>query len=359
MKCLTEALLTLQTEHEFLLLLPPDAQEVISTAGRRAEKVCCASPYYSFREQIDLPRILRRYKTDLLHSPHFVLPLRRPCTTAVTIHDVIYLACREDLPSLPGRLYYRGMMAASGRMADRIITVSQFSKQEIIRWLKLDPARIEAVHSGIDAVFQRVTDVSRIDTLRSKYGIETDFILYAGIYKPRKNHAVLLRAFQKVLATGVSAQLVIAGPLREGESNLKKLAAELEIEKEIVFTGLIEDSDLAALYSAARVYACPSLYEGFGFTVLEAQACGAPVVCSTETSLPEVAGDGALFADARDPEKFAAALARVFEDGALRANLTARGLENCCRFSWTKTAAQTLAVYEQAVYGVAGKAVYA
>ena len=359
MKCLTHALLALQTENEFLLLLPPDAPEVIATAGRSAEKVCSAAPYYSVREQIELPRILRRHNIDLLHSPHFVLPLRRPCATAVTIHDVIYLACKEDLPSLAGRLYYRGMMTASARMADRIITVSQFSKQEIVRWLQLDAARIEVVHSGIDTIFQPITDLSHIETAHSRYGIRKDFILYTGIYKPRKNHAGLLRALRRLLANGISTQLVIAGPMNQGEKDLKKLASELQIAKEVVFTGFLEDRALAALYSTARVYACPSLYEGFGFTVLEAQACGAPVVCSTETSLPEVAGDGALFADARDPERFAGALARVFADGELRANLTATGLENCRRFSWTKTAAQTLAVYEQAVYGVAGKAVYA
>ena len=358
MKCLTEALLSLETEHEFLLLLPPDALEMISIAGRRAEKICCASPYYSVREQIELPRILRRHNVDLLHSPHFVLPLRCPCTTAVTIHDVIYLACKEDLPSLAGRLYYRGMMTASARMADRIITDSQFSKQEIIRWLKLD-ARIEVIQPGIDQVFQPVTDLSLIETARSRFGIRKDFILYTGIYKPRKNHAGLLRSFARLLTNGISAQLVIAGPMNQGERDLKRLAAELQVAKEVVFTGFIEDSDLAALYSAARVYACPSLYEGFGFTVLEAQACGAPVVCSTETSLPEVAGDGALFADARDPERFAVALAQVFADGELRAGLTARGFENCRRFSWTKTATQTLAAYEHAVYGVARKAVYA
>jgi glycosyltransferase involved in cell wall biosynthesis len=126
-----------------------------------------------------------------------------------------------------------------------------------------------------------------------------------------------------------------------------------------VFTGHVDDSELSALYSAARVYACPSLYEGFGFTVLEAMACGTPVVCSPETSLPEVAGDAALYADSRNPEEFAGALLRVFSDDALRGELIQKGRRNCRRFNWDKAAAQTLAVYEQSAGNATPKAVYA
>src|SRR5215813_3165661 len=311
MQCLTEAALAQETEHEFLLILPPDAQETISTAGRRAEKLSCALPYYSVREQIELPRILRRHRIDLLHSPHFLLPLRRTCAMVVTIHDVIYLACKKDLPSWTGRLYYRSMMSTSARRADRIITVSEFSKYDIVRHLEVDPTKIDVIHSGIGPAFHPVKESSRLQTVCSRYAISREFILYAGIYKPRKNHAVLLRAFQRLISSGVSTQLVIAGPMNEGEAELRALARELKISEHMVFTGLVDDRDLAALYSAARVYACPSLYEGFGFTVLEAMACGTPVVCSSETSLPEVAGDATLYADPRNPEQFAGALARA------------------------------------------------
>lgn len=359
MQCLAEAVLAQATEHEFLLILPPDAQEMISTAGHRAEKLICDAPYYSVREQIELPRMLRHKRVELLHSPHFVLPLRRPCATVVTIHDVIYLACKEDLPSRAGRLYYRGMMSTSARRADRIITVSEFSKRDIVRHLEIDLAKIEVIHSGVSPVFRAVKDSSRLQQVRGKYGIRNEFILYAGICKPRKNHRALFQAFQILLAGGVTAQLVIAGPMDEGEADLKKLATELQIVKEVVFTGFVDDSDLAALYSAARVYACPSSYEGFGFTVLEAMACGAPVVCSSETSLPEVAGDAALYADPRHPEGFAEALTRVFSDNRLRAELIERGYENCRRFSWHRAAGQTIAVYERTAGSTARKAAHA
>ncbi|HEY6249853.1 MAG TPA: glycosyltransferase family 1 protein [Candidatus Angelobacter sp.] len=359
MQCLCEAVLAQETRHEFLLILPPDAQETIANAKGRAEKLSCGLKYYSLQEQLELPRILRRHRIDLLHSPHFVLPLMGSCTTVATIHDVIYLACKDDLPSWTGRMYYRGMMSASARKADRIITVSEFSKADIVRFLKVDPARIEVVYSGVSPVFQPVRDPSRIQQVRRQYGISGEFILYTGIYKPRKNHEGLFRAMQKLVAGGVCAQLVIAGSMNEGHAELKKLAAELKIADRVIFTGFLNDSDLAALYTAARVYACPSLYEGFGFTVLEAMACGTPVVCSSATSLPEIAGEAAVFADPRNPDDFACALAYVFSDDELRARLVTSGYENCRRFSWPNAAAKTIAVYESAAEKALRKVVYA
>ena len=359
MQCLVEAVLARETSHEFLLILPPDAQEMISVNGHRATKFPCGLKYYSVREQVELPRILRANKIDLLHSPHFMVPLRRSCASVVTIHDVIYLACKEDLPSRAGRLYYRGMMATSVRLADRIITVSEFSRSDIVRRLHVDPRKIEVIHSGISPAFQRATDFSRLAEVRRKFAIDKEFILYAGIYKPRKNHAGLLVAFSHLMANGLCAKLVIAGPMNEGEAELKKLACELEISESVIFTGRVDDLDLCALYSGARVYACPSLYEGFGFTVLEAMACGAPVVCSRETSLPEVAGDAALYADSRDPQEFAQALSRVFNDEKLRTELVERGYKNCARFSWNQAAAKTIDVYESVNRKIAEKVAYA
>jgi hypothetical protein len=128
MRCLTEALLGVAPKHEYLLILPPDGGEVINAQGTNVEKISTPVKCYSVREQIEIPGILRRHKADLLHSPHFNIPLMCPCPVVATIHDVIYLACREDLPSRAGRLYYSGMMRAAVRLADHIITVSEFSE---------------------------------------------------------------------------------------------------------------------------------------------------------------------------------------------------------------------------------------
>ncbi|HKT51696.1 MAG TPA: glycosyltransferase family 1 protein [Candidatus Angelobacter sp.] len=360
MRCLTEALLGVAPEHEYLLILPPDYADNIRAPGHsiRVEKIISAAGYYSIREQIELPRMVRQHRVDLLHSPHFNIPLMCPCPVVATIHDVIYLACAEDLPSVAGRLYYKGMMAAAVRRADRIVAVSSYSRDEIRRYLNTE-REIEVIHSGVDRCFQPVTDQARIQKVKAKYGIAGEYLLYTGIFKPRKNHRGLLEAFKRFLGRGGRAALVIAGPVKEGEEELRKLADELRISHQVTFTGFVDDADLPALYSGASVYACPSLYEGFGLTVLEAMACGTAVVCSPATSLPEVAGAAALYADGRNAVEFGDALYHVFTDLNLRAGLVEKGYVNVGRFDWHETAQQTLAIYQRALGAPAGKVVCA
>ncbi|MBZ5506720.1 MAG: glycosyltransferase family 4 protein [Acidobacteriia bacterium] len=347
MKCLSESITAQAPEHEYLLIMPPGGEGLVDAPN--AEKIAPRLKYYSVREQIELPRILIRHKIDLLHSPHFLLPLVRPCPAVATIHDVIYMACPRDLHSRAGRLYYRAMMKACSRLATRIVTDSEYSKREIVRHLRAAPAKIEVIYPGVDQGFRRVTDSVRIDAARSKYGLDRDYILCVGIYKPRKNHAGLLRAFRCFRESGGEAQLVIAGPMAEGEHVLRRLATELGIAEHVVFAGFVNEPDLPALYSAARVCVCPSFYEGFGFTVLEAMACGSPVVCSSATSLPEVAGAAALYADPHAPEQMATQILRAMSDEVLRTSLVQQGRQNLQRFNWADTARQTLAVYHHAL----------
>jgi glycosyltransferase involved in cell wall biosynthesis len=357
MKCLAEAVIAQAPENEYLLILPPGGDDLVDAPG--AVKLCSPVKYYSVREQVELPRILSRHNVDLLHSPHFLLPLLRHCTAVATIHDVIYLACPQDLPSRAGRLYYRAMMNACARIATRIITDSEHSRNEIVRYLRADPEKIDVIYPGVDPAFAPVTDAAHLAAVLSRFGIDGEYILCVGIYKPRKNHAGLLRAFQRYLASGIQAQLVIAGPMAEGEAVLRRLAAELGVAERVVFTGFVKDADLCALYSAARVCVVPSLYEGFGFTVLEAMACGAPVACSRATSLPEVAGKAALYFDPHDPEEMAGQLVHVFSDDALRDSLIEQGRQNLQRFNWAETTRSTLAVYHQALQRPMPKAAYA
>lgn len=357
MKCLAESITALAPEHEYLCILPYGGEDLIHAPN--AVTICPKLKYYSVREQFELPLILRRHKVDLLHSPHFLLPLVRPCPAIATIHDVIYLSCPEDLPSRAGRLYYKAMMNACGRMATRLITDSDFSQKEIVRYLHADPAKIEVIYPSVDVKFHRIDDAMQLSAVRERYGIDRDFILCVGIYKQRKNHAGLLRAFHKVVKSGSDVQLVIAGPMAEGESRLRRLAGELGIAVQVVFTGFVDDATLCALYSAASAFICPSMYEGFGFTVLEAMACGTPVACSSATSLPEVAGKAALYFDPLNVGQMAEQISRLLTDAQLRSTMIELGHQNLQRFSWTETATQTLAVYRNAVEAPISKAAYA
>ncbi|HKW74053.1 MAG TPA: glycosyltransferase family 1 protein [Terriglobales bacterium] len=344
MRGLAESVIASAPHNEYLLILPYGFQDRFCADARSVRRTATRAKSYSIREQVEIPRLLLREKVDLLHSPHFNVPLLRPCRLVVTIHDVIYLACPQDLPSLTGRLYYRAMISAAARLADRVITVSEFSKNEIARKLNIPLEKIGVIDPGVDANFQPAS-VERIRSVQLQYGITGDYILYTGIFKSRKNHAGLIRAFRHFVDSGASAQLVIAGPLDGSITELQRLANELGLSDRVVFTGFVSEANLPALYSGARVYACPSLYEGFGFTVLEAMACGVPVVCSPLTSLPEVAGDAALYADPASARKFGGALVQAFTDSSLRAGLVERGFKNVKRFRWNSTAARVLEVY--------------
>jgi len=244
-------------------------------------------------------------------------------------------------------------------MATRIITDSEHSRNEIVRYLHTDPEKIEVIYPAVDPFFHSETDSTRIASVRSRFGIDRDYVMCVGIYKPRKNHAGLLTAFSKMLDSGCQAQLVVAGPMGEGEPVLRRLAREFGIAEHVIFTGFVNDADLRALYFGARVYACPSVYEGFGFTVLEAMACGTPVVCSSATSLPEVAGKAALYFNPHNPKEMASQLVRAFSGDALRASLIAEGHRNLLRFNWKETARQTLEVYHQALQLPLPRAAYA
>jgi len=348
MKCLVEALIAEASQFEYCFIVPPAHQDAISTDGHN-RKVVSQLKYYSISEQIFLPQLLRREKVDLFHSPHFLLPLWRTCPRVVTIHDVIHLVYPQDLPSPVGRLYARGMVHAAARLSDHIITVSEFSKRDILRHYDIDAKNVHVIHSGIDDRLRRVENLNEIATVRRKYGIEREYILYTGIYKERKNHAGLLRAFAKLVRAGDSSDLVIAGPLAEGKAKLEQLGKDLGIADRVRLLGFVPDEEMPALYSGARVYACPSMYEGFGFTILEAMSCGTPVVCNPVTSLPEVAGDAALFADASSPDDFAAALHAALIDEGCRADLRQRGYANVKRFSWRRAAEETAHVYALAL----------
>ncbi len=348
MRCIVEALVHEAPEHEYVLIIPHGLEHLLKLNGAQIKVLPVDVPYYSIREQFAIPAILAKHRVDLFHSTHFVVPVVRTCPVVVNIHDVIYMARREELKSRIGRIYYRCMMPLAAHWSDAVITSCEYTKKEIIYHLGASPDKVFVVPYGIDSRFQRVTDAQSLECVRRKYGISDQYVLYVGIYRERKNHAGLLRAFQHLVQSGIPSQLVIAGPINEAKQELRTLAAELGIEERVLLTGFVADEDLPALYPGARVYACPSLAEGFGLTVIEAMACGTPVVCAQNSSLPEAGGTAALFADITNPQLFAQALYRAFIDDALRQDLIDRGLKHATRFSWKLAAQETLKVYRVA-----------
>jgi glycosyltransferase involved in cell wall biosynthesis len=223
------------------------------------------------------------------------------------------------------------------------------TKCDLIERYGTEPDKITVVYPGYDeATFQPVRDEEVIEAVKARYGIAGDYILFVGTLQPRKNLIRLVKAFADCRSPIADCRLVIAGKKGWLYQEIFRRVEELGLEKKVVFTGYVPEGDLPALLSGAHLFVFPSLYEGFGLPVLEAMACGTPVVCSNASSLPEVAGDAALMVDPLDVEGLATAMERVLSDEELRAELTERGFKQARKFSWERCARETLAVLERA-----------
>jgi glycosyltransferase involved in cell wall biosynthesis len=304
---------------------------------------------------------------DVLFVPAHVLPLgapiRRRLRTVVTIHDMGYLHF-PAAHTAAQRLYLRLSTLWSARAASRLIAISGATRDDLVRFAGARPEKIAVVHHGVAERFRPVTDQAAIAAARERYGIVPPYFLYLGTVQPRKNLARLIEAFAQIderpttndqrlaapedrssfAVRRSSVQLVIAGKKGWLTEAIERRAAELGVAERVAFTGYVADADVPALLSGALAFVFPSLYEGFGMPVLEAMACGAPVLTSNTSSLAEVAGDAALLAGPEDTGAIAAGLARLAGDAALREDLRRRGRARAAEFTWDRCAEQTLAV---------------
>lgn len=289
----------------------------------------------------------KRQGVQLFHGLGTLSPASRHCPFVLTIHDIIYRHFPESLP-LGHRWFMRLMHPRVARQADLVIVPSTVSGQDAVSRLGVREDRLRLVPYGAGNNLRPVTDRARIEEVLARLGIGQPYILSVARAYAHKNQAGLLRAFARLRALGHTAvQLVLVGSRYRTRAAIDGLVAELGLESSVVFTEFVNDEDLSALYSGAHVFAFPSLAEGFGLPVLEAMACGAPVVASDASAIPEAVSDAGLLADARNPEAFAAALARVLTDDKLRDELRQRGRRRVAEFSWERNARQTLAVYEE------------
>lgn len=264
----------------------------------------------------------------------------------VTFHDVIALVLPETFP-LKYRLVFQVGFSAIRRQADMVIVPSESAREDVVRYLKVDQGRIVIIPYGCEERFRPVGDPERFEAVRRKYGLPERYVLFVGVLQPRKNVATLLRAFSLLVVEklGQDLKLVVAGESGWGLTEISKMVGSLGLQDHVVFAGSIEDEDLPDLYRGAHLFVYPSLYEGFGLPILEAMACGIPVITSNISSMPEVAGDAAVLVDPRDPEGLASAMASVLTDEALREKLRQKGIARARGFSWDAVARKTLEVY--------------
>jgi glycosyltransferase involved in cell wall biosynthesis len=339
-KSLVPELIRQSPEDEFVLYGDPELLKDLA-AGGNARVSEWKAPIYSVQEQVFFP--YDAGDIDLVHIPHFNMPLFCRKKMVVTIHDLIYLLFPRSVPSPAAKWYTRTLMKTALKKAECVIAVSENTKSDLTKVFGDKYAeKIKVIHEAADEKFKKEENQDKIGYVREKYGLSERILLYVGSVKPHKNVEGLLNVYDKLQEWGAPHQLVIIGRWDKKEDRLKDALTETEGVK---YIGEVPPDDLVALYSLAEALIHISLYEGFGLTVLEAMQCGTPVVVSETSSLPEVSGEAGLTVSPLNVGQIAETVYNVLVNHELREGMINAGFERTRQFSWEKTAGQTLEVY--------------
>ena len=320
--------------------------------GLPARVVVVASSRHLWWEQVVLPRLIRELELDVFHAPASVgLPLAKRCAYVLTVHDVIGRAAPHLVGQAPAlaRLHHWARERISLRRADAIITESDHARRDITRWLDVTPERITVIPGGADPRF-RPLEAAAAGVVAVRHGLGRPYLLYVGGLDRRKNVGALIEAYAASRARA-EADLVLVGERTPEWQALSARAAALGVGARTRFLGYVPDEDLPALYTGAALFVYPSLYEGFGLQLVEAMACGVPVIAANCTSLPEVLAGAGMLVDAGDAPALAAAIDAVLFDPALAARLRERGLRVAEPLTWERAARRTRDVYRMAMDG--------
>ena len=335
----------LDRDTEYVLLCREADLGVAAQLGENFRTVLEPSPNYSLREQIHVPWLLSRVRPDLYHAPHYVLPVAVPSPAVVTIHDCIHLMFPQYLPNRAAYAYAKATMWAAAKQSDCILTVSEASKRDILRFFNVPADKVVVVYNAIDERFSLEPQPEDVERVRERYQLDQRFVLYAGNIKPHKNLVRVIEAFAVLLTEDPELKLLIIGDEISKLPELRRAVHRHKLHKHVRFLGYLPDDTLAILYRLAAVFVFPSLYEGFGLPPVEAMASGTPVVTSNLSSLPEVTGDAAVLVDPYDVESIVAGVRRVLTDPVLAAEMRRKGLIRAREFSWARSVEKTLNVY--------------
>jgi glycosyltransferase involved in cell wall biosynthesis len=306
----------------------------------------CIIPFPRLWTHIRLARELRQHPPDIFFTPAHVIPFFYRGASVATVHDLGY----HYFPETHTRqqlAYLKWSTRSNCRISRKIIADSKTTKADLIKFYRTEPAKIEVIYPGIDPQLKRVGSDSELGAVCEKYQIKQPYLLFLGTLQPRKNLARLLQAYA---SSGLTHELVLAGSRGwRADPILEQIARlDLPVRQRVHLTGFVHDTDKGALISGATALLYPSLYEGFGFPLLEGQKCGTPVIAANTSSLPEIAGGAALLVDPEDTGALAEAMRRIAADADLRVALRDRGYANTVRFSWELTAKQVLQTLQKA-----------
>ena len=296
-------------------------------------------------------RVLEDVRADVAHFTNGMVPLGTSAVRVVTIHDVslkLYPQCHP----VRRRVINRPLVAVAAKVADAVVAVSHSARHDLLKFHHIPEDRVSVVHEAAGPAFKPITDPRKQARIRMRYALPDRFLLYVGAIEPRKNLPRLMEAYKAARDRGLRHELVCVGPYGWSSRDLYGRVDELGLRRVVHFTGYVPSADLPVIYNLAELFVFPSIYEGFGLPVIEAMACGTPVITANSSSLAEIAGGVAETIDPHDTDALSDAIIRVARDRDWRKELSARGLARAQEFSWARTAKEMLALYSR-VAGVA------
>lgn len=349
-KNLTDHLFLIDQKNEYVLFMLDPAYSQFQPPNPRIKKVKVDCPWYSWSEQQSLPGILLKHKLDLVHFPHFNVPIFYPKKFVVTIHDITpkFFPGPQVKKSLIRKLGYQIVFRTALKRAEKIITVSDHTKKNLDKFFNAPANKIQTIHIGFNSDLKPITEQNVIQDLKNKYQITKPFIFYVGVWRDHKNLPGLINAFNILKSEyRLDYQLVLAGKQDPKYPEIKQTIANSPFESDIILPGYVSDSELPLFYNAAKLFVLPSFCEGFGLVALESMACHTPVIGSKTTSLPEILEDAALYFDPKNPKEIAGIINKVLTDDNLYQNLQKQGLEQIKKYSWQDCAKKTLMIYSR------------
>ena len=352
---LIRSLPTTDRRNEYVVFVKDDEDDGCIQASENLEIIKVPGISYADWEQVSLPKAVKKAKVDLLHCTCNTAPLRIGVPLITTIHDVIYMESVDFSGTAYqnfGNLYRRLVVPRVARNSRKIITVSHYEKKNICERLKISDDTVEVVYNGVDSKFSVINDQKRLESARQKYKLPTDFVLFFGNTAPKKNTQGVLLAYSAYLRKqpGRALPLVITDAY---PGYVEKLLQELnleEIQNHLILLDFIPQSELPALYNLAKLFLYLSLRESFGLPILEAMACGTPVITSSVSAMPEVAGDAALLCDPKNPEEISDGVVALLNQPEHYGELVARGLDRIKEFSWDKMARKVADTYTTTLF---------
>ena len=348
---LVRNLLRVDSRNEYFVIIQDDDPCLDELESERFTLVRVKSRFFRnkilrfFLEQLYIPHLIIRYGIDVMHSLHYSFPsISFRAKKVVTVHDMtFYLFPKMHIPIK--RVYFKAFIRLSSLLADRIITDSVSTMNDYVRLLRHKKDNITAIHLGYDDRFHPGLDRSEIARIKKKYGIEGEYLLFIGAIEPRKNIKSIIIACNRLLNDGFDLTLVIAGPKGWAYSEILETAGRLGLSRHVVFTGFLQESEKPYLLEGAAIFIYPSFYEGFGIPVLEAMACGVPTITSNVSSMPEITGDAAILVDPQNVEDLYLKTKELLTDNRKLDVMKKKSVDQAGNFSWTKTAQETLGVY--------------